>query len=324
MPAVLLVRHGQASASGPDYDVLSERGHEQARRVGEELARRGLRDPLLVTGGLSRQRDTLASARERWDVVGEARVDPRWDEYDHLRVLQEHGDPGAWDGDPRHLQPVLDAAPGGVAGGGGAGGAGLARLPRPRPRRRRGRARRPAVGPRRRGGDQRGAWWPPSSRTCCTPPTPWLGLNRVAVNGAVTKVLVGRGGRTLATFNEHAHLEGPRPPPAHLPLSSPTAEETRVDLAPSPRAAELVAQARAFVDERVLPAEPEYAQWLAAHADGSHPDVPEVVERLEGGGAGRAGLWNLFLPDISGLSVVDYAHLAEVTGCVRRCWPRRP
>ena len=86
-----------------------------------------------------------------------------------------------------------------------------------------------------------------------------------------------------------------------------------MDLAPSPRAAELVAQARAFVDERVLPAEPEYAQWLAAHADGSHPDVPEVVERLKREARAR-GLWNLFLPDISGLSVVDYAHLAEVTG----------
>jgi len=30
--------------------------------------------------------------------------------------------------------------------------------------------------------------------------------------------------------------------------------------------------------------------------------------------AKQAGLWNLFLPDISGLSNVDYAHIAEQLG----------
>ena len=35
-----------------------------------------------------------------------------------------------------------------------------------------------------------------------------VALNRVAVNGAVTKLAVGRSGSTLLTFNEHTHLEG--------------------------------------------------------------------------------------------------------------------
>ena len=212
MPVVLLVRHGQASASGPDYDVLSERGHEQARRVGEELARRGLRDPLLVTGGLARQRDTLASARERWDVAGQARVDPRWDEYDHLRVLQEHGDPGAWDGDPRHLQPVLDAA---LAAWREAAEPGEQGWPAFRDR-----VRAAAADVLDGLPSGRDAVVVTSGGVVATlvadllhAPDAWLSLNRVAVNGAVTKVLLGRGGRTLATFNEHAHLEGPDRPP---------------------------------------------------------------------------------------------------------------
>jgi hypothetical protein len=35
-----------------------------------------------------------------------------------------------------------------------------------------------------------------------------VALNRVAVNGAVTKLAVGRSGSTMLTFNEHTHLDG--------------------------------------------------------------------------------------------------------------------
>ena len=35
----------------------------------------------------------------------------------------------------------------------------------------------------------------------------WPALNRVAVNTAVSKVLHGRSGLTLSTFNSHEHLE---------------------------------------------------------------------------------------------------------------------
>jgi broad specificity phosphatase PhoE len=34
-----------------------------------------------------------------------------------------------------------------------------------------------------------------------------VALNRVAVNGAVTKVVGGRRGTTLLSFNEHAHQD---------------------------------------------------------------------------------------------------------------------
>ncbi|MGD9530989.1 MAG: histidine phosphatase family protein, partial [Pseudonocardia sp.] len=61
MPIVALVRHGQASFGAADYDELSPLGRRQAQVVGEELARRGLREPLLVRGTLRRQRDTLSA-----------------------------------------------------------------------------------------------------------------------------------------------------------------------------------------------------------------------------------------------------------------------
>jgi hypothetical protein len=33
-------------------------------------------------------------------------------------------------------------------------------------------------------------------------------LNRVTVNGGITKLVSGRGGLTLLSFNEHGHFEG--------------------------------------------------------------------------------------------------------------------
>jgi acyl-CoA dehydrogenase len=62
--------------------------------------------------------------------------------------------------------------------------------------------------------------------------------------------------------------------------------------------------------ERVLPAEPVYAQWRAAN--GEH-GLPPVVEELKAE-ARRRGLWNLFLPSLSGLSNVEYAPVAEISG----------
>ena len=43
MGQLLLVRHGQASFGAEDYDVLSETGWEQGRRLGAHLVRAGVR-----------------------------------------------------------------------------------------------------------------------------------------------------------------------------------------------------------------------------------------------------------------------------------------
>jgi acyl-CoA dehydrogenase len=87
-----------------------------------------------------------------------------------------------------------------------------------------------------------------------------------------------------------------------------------MDLTPSSRARELRLQLESFLESHVLPAEPVYAEQRRRLIEQGRPhDLPPVVEDLKHVARSR-GLWNLFLPAESGLSVLDYAGLAEVTG----------
>lgn len=91
-----------------------------------------------------------------------------------------------------------------------------------------------------------------------------------------------------------------------------------MDIGPSSRAQEYVARTRDFLDEFVYPAESIYAEQRRSLAnEGRLHDLPPVVEELKIAARER-GLWNLFLPDSTdpahGLSVLDYAHVAEWTG----------
>ncbi len=65
-----------------------------------------------------------------------------------------------------------------------------------------------------------------------------------------------------------------------------------------------------FMTERVFPAEPVWAGYLAEHGEHATPPVLEDLKRE----ARARGLWNLFLPSPSGLSNVEYASVAEITG----------
>ncbi|MDQ1645289.1 MAG: acyl-CoA dehydrogenase [Cryptosporangiaceae bacterium] len=87
-----------------------------------------------------------------------------------------------------------------------------------------------------------------------------------------------------------------------------------MDFAVSPRAAELHRVASEFLTEHVYPAEAEFAAQAAAAPDVWH--APPLAEALKAE-ARRRGLWNLFLPHPefgAGLSNVDYAPIAELTG----------
>ncbi|MFC0040083.1 acyl-CoA dehydrogenase family protein [Actinomadura rayongensis] len=91
-----------------------------------------------------------------------------------------------------------------------------------------------------------------------------------------------------------------------------------MDFAPSGRAQEYLARLQDFMDEHVYPAEPVYAAQRRELAAAGRPhDLPSVVDDLKAE-ARRRGLWNLFLPHATdpahGLSVTDYAPLAELTG----------
>src|SRR4051794_5916437 len=71
---------------------------------------------------------------------------------------------------------------------------------------------------------------------------------------------------------------------------------------------------KAFLDEAVLPAEPVYEAWRAERRGTSaEHECPPIIEELKAEARHR-GLWNLFLPDVSGLSNLEYAPVAEVSG----------
>jgi acyl-CoA dehydrogenase len=88
-----------------------------------------------------------------------------------------------------------------------------------------------------------------------------------------------------------------------------------MDLGMSTRAKGLRDELLAFMAERVLPAESGYFEQIAASGDPHHR--PQLLEELKDEAKAR-GLWNLFLPHetewTDGLSNVDYADMAEITG----------
>jgi len=83
----------------------------------------------------------------------------------------------------------------------------------------------------------------------------------------------------------------------------------------SPKATEYAAKLQAFLDKEILPAENLYHQQRDAFiAAGTPHKLPPVIEELKQK-AKAQGLWNLFLPHLDhGLTVTDYATLAEITG----------
>ena len=82
--------------------------------------------------------------------------------------------------------------------------------------------------------------------------------------------------------------------------------------APSPRARELQDRMVTFMRERILPAEAEYLAHRRADGPDGHV-VPPVIEELKKQ-AQAQGLWNLFLPAESGLTQLEYAPIAELSG----------
>ncbi len=87
-----------------------------------------------------------------------------------------------------------------------------------------------------------------------------------------------------------------------------------MDFSYSPRVEELRNALLDFMETMVYPAETVYALQMDESGDPHHH--PQIIEDLKKEARAR-GLWNLFLPDPeygAGLSVLEYAPLAEITG----------
>lgn len=207
MPTLLLVRHGQASFGAGRYDALSDLGRVQAARLAADLARRGVAYERVVSGDLARQRDT-AEAFGR-----EVEIDPRWNEYQADEILAHHSDSDVRleQGQPvsltpREFQALLDGALlAWIAAGEDSPCA----------------ESWPAFAARVQAAIAGAA---ERATLACTsggviaaacvarfaaPPEALVAFNRVTVNTGVTKIVRGRSGTSLVSFNEHSHLESP-------------------------------------------------------------------------------------------------------------------
>jgi acyl-CoA dehydrogenase len=85
-----------------------------------------------------------------------------------------------------------------------------------------------------------------------------------------------------------------------------------MDFALSARAEEVTGRLWDFMREQVFPAEAVYDEWRAAQGHDNH-DLPPVMEDLKVE-ARKLGLWNLFHHELGGLSNLEYASVAEITG----------
>jgi acyl-CoA dehydrogenase len=85
-----------------------------------------------------------------------------------------------------------------------------------------------------------------------------------------------------------------------------------MDFAMSAKASDYHKRLSEFITDYVFPAEAEYDKYREEAGPKDHT-VPPVIEELKIK-AKAAGLWNLFLPSESGLTNLDYASLAELTG----------
>ena len=198
MPVIHLVRHGQASADAAEYDVVSPLGDRQARIAGRELARRGLRDPLVLSGTLSRQRDTAKALIEAAALTTVPRIDHRWNEYDHLGLIARYPTSAATLQD--HIDHALTAWIEDRDGGWGTfRGDAVQAL-----------NEIPAQGRDAVVVTSGGVIAAVCGALLGLPAAGVVALNRVTVNAGLTTLVHGSRGMSLVTFNDHAHLAADR------------------------------------------------------------------------------------------------------------------
>ncbi|WP_181276363.1 histidine phosphatase family protein [Brevibacterium oceani] len=212
MSVLYLVRHGQASFGTDDYDRLSDLGREQSRITGRFLAAQGIEPARVVHGEMLRQRQTAEGLLDGFGLgtgsLPTPDINPGWNEYNawELTAALTETDPrakhdskifqaelergcarwasGEHDEDysesytqftsrvDRALDEVVQTMGSGqstiVVSSAGAIAWTAARL----------------IGG---GFDQ------------------WMAFNRVTINTGITKIITGRGGTSLISFNDHGH-----------------------------------------------------------------------------------------------------------------------
>lgn len=203
MPTIYLIRHGQASFGATDYDVLSPMGEQQSKVLGEELRRRELAVDQVWSGTLRRQLATAVACLPVAEVDLPVREDAGWNEYDHLGLVQRSLPPGAAAPSTREFQRLLDAALLDWCNGAALGETSWAGF----------RERALAALDRVTGTALVFTSGGVIAAICADllgmPPEGFITLNRTMVNAGLTKIVRGRSGTSLVSYNEHGHFEGP-------------------------------------------------------------------------------------------------------------------
>jgi broad specificity phosphatase PhoE len=213
MPTIYLIRHAQASFGKSDYDRLSPSGEQQAVLLGKTLVGRGVQPELVVSGSMRRHAQTASLAGFTPEV------DNEFDEFDHEEVIVAHkpayrrravmladlartGHPG------RAFQDMFTAATERwTLGGDGYTESFTAFCDRSEAAVRR-TAQRLGKGETAVVFTSGGPIAAVVSRLLSGGDGLWSRLNPVTVNTAITKVVSGRSGLTVVSYNEHGHLDG--------------------------------------------------------------------------------------------------------------------
>lgn len=90
MPAIYLVRHGQASFGAADYDQLSPLGERQGEALGRALDAAGVRPAAVVCGRMKRHTQTAEACLKAMNHSPAWQEEPGLDEYDHMEIIRVH------------------------------------------------------------------------------------------------------------------------------------------------------------------------------------------------------------------------------------------
>ena len=215
MSVVYLVRHGQASFGKSDYDRLTPLGERQAEHLGQALASRGLKPALVVSGRMRRHRRTADLTLAAAGIETRPVVDEGYDEFDHDQVVFAYrrrevmrAELSRSDDPAQVFQQIFeDATKRWVTGAEGYSESFAAFCARTEAALRR-TAEAIGKGESALVFTSAGPIAAILSRLLTGTDDLWLALNPVAVNTGLSKVVSGRRGLTVVSYNDHAHLEG--------------------------------------------------------------------------------------------------------------------
>lgn len=90
MAIIYLIRHGQASFLKSNYDQLSETGVDQSGELGSALQQRKAMPSFLESGTMVRHQDTAKHCMQSYGKEFDLIKNDGWNEYNHREIIAKH------------------------------------------------------------------------------------------------------------------------------------------------------------------------------------------------------------------------------------------